>query len=180
MMAASIDTVVTFLEMKARPANHVPAPANLKLLLLRAEKPPVHFYRYLYDSVGRGLYWIDRKKMSDAALAEAIHADGVSVHVLYVAGVPAGYFELARRAEDDTVEIAYFGLIADFHGLGLGKWLLHEAISAAWDMGPGRVAVETCTLDAPHALALYQRLGFVPFARKEKTMPLPKGFKPDM
>ncbi len=180
MMPASIDTVVTFLEMKARPGQHVPAPSNLKILLLRAEQPPVHFYRYLYDNVGRGLYWIDRKMMSDEQLAAAIHAEGVSLHVLYVSGVPAGYFELARRADEDTVDIAYFGLIADFHGRGLGKWLLHEAINAAWNMGPARIAVETCTLDAPHALALYQRLGFVPFARKEKTMALPKNFQPHM
>ena len=176
-MPATIDTVVTFLEMHARPANHVPAPSNVKLLLMRAEKPPVHFYRYLYDTVGRGLYWIDRKKMTDAALEAAIHDEGVSIHVLYVGGVPAGYYELVKR-DGDMVELGYFGLIADFHGRGLGKWLLGEAIAAAWDLGPARVTVETCTLDAPHALALSQKLGFTPFARKEKTMELPEGFDP--
>lgn len=179
-MAGTVETVVTFLEMKARPAQlHVPAPANLKLLLLRAEKPPVHFYRYLYDNVGRGLYWIDRKKMSDADLAAAIHDENTHVYVLYVTGVPAGYFELAQRT-DDEVEIAYFGLIADFHGHGLGKWLLAEAIASAWDMGAEKVTVETCTLDGPHALPLYQRMGFAPFARKDKTMELPEGFTPEM
>ena len=177
-MPATIDTTVTFLEMHNRPNNHVPAPINLKLLLLRAENMPVHFYRYLYDTVGRGHYWIDRKKMADADLENAIKQQNISIYVLYVAGVPAGYFELAQA--DETVDLAYFGLIADYHGHGLGKWLLNEAIMTAWDMNPKRVAVETCTLDAPHALSLYQKLGFVPFARKDKTMQLPAGFSPEM
>ena len=180
-MAGTIDTVVTFLEMNARPTHlHFPAPANLKLLLLKAEKPPVHYYRYLYDSVGRGLYWVDRKRMRDEALAAAIHAEGVDIYVLHVGGVPAGYFEVAVRGEG-TTELAYFGLIADFHGLGLGKWFLSEAVNACWTSGePSRVTVETCTLDGAAALPLYQRMGFEPYDRKDKTMVLPEGFRPEM
>jgi ribosomal protein S18 acetylase RimI-like enzyme len=31
------------------------------------------------------------------------------------------------------------------------------------------MTVNTCTLDHPRALALYQRLGFTPIAREERT-----------
>ena len=46
-------------------------PVNLpKLALMRAESPPLHFYRYLYDAIGRDYYWIDRPDITDDALAE--------------------------------------------------------------------------------------------------------------
>src|SRR4051812_33764384 len=82
-MAESIETIVTYLEMRAKPQQHVPPPANLKLLLMRAEHPPVHFYRYLYDRVGNGFMWIDRKMMSDDELAREICAPDVEIYVLY-------------------------------------------------------------------------------------------------
>ena len=72
----------------------------------------------------------------------------------------------------DEAWLAYFGLIPDFQGMGLGKWLLSEAIAQAWSKEPKVLKVETCTLDGPQALPLYQRQGFVPYERKEKTMEL--------
>jgi GNAT superfamily N-acetyltransferase len=135
------------------------------------ENPNIHFYRYLYDAVGRDLVWIDRKKLSDAELGKIISDAAVEVWVLYIGGQPAGYFEIDGRAMPD-VEIEYFGLIPEYHGRGLGKWFLAEAIRAAWARKPTRVTVETCTLDGPAALPLYQKLGFVPYDRRDKVMEL--------
>jgi hypothetical protein len=50
---------------------------------------------------------------------------------------------------------------------GLGKWLLGQAVATAWGMKPGRVTVNTNTLDHPAALPLYQRVGFVPVGQTE-------------
>jgi hypothetical protein len=105
-----VKTTVTFLEMKAEPRLHYPPPVNMKLMLMRAEQPSAGFYRYLYDAVGRDFLWVDRKKLRDKKLLAAIHAEGVDIWVLYVAGVPAGYFEIAAR-EGSTVELQYLGLI---------------------------------------------------------------------
>lgn len=165
----NIETIVTYLEMTAPPAQHVPAPANLKLALMKAENPPVHFYRYLYDTIGSAHYWVDRRRMSDKALAEAITAEGVEIYVAYADGVPGGYFELDCR-DEDAVWLSYFGIVPEFRGRGLGKWLLSEALAAAWLYEPDRVRVETCTLDDPHALPLYQRMGFTPYERRNKVM----------
>ena len=170
-MTRTIDTVVTFLEMEAEPLHHFPPPSNLKIMLIRAEKPGLGFYRYLYDAVGGSFHWIDRKKLSDAALLERIHGESVEIWVLYISGAPGGYFEIAP-AESGAVELEYFGLIPEHHGAGLGKWFLAEAIRACWAKKPAKVVVETCTLDGPAALPLYQRLGFKPVSRKEKTMEL--------
>jgi GNAT superfamily N-acetyltransferase len=164
-----IKTTVTYLEMKAEPRLHYPPPANLKLMLMRAEQPSVGFYRYLYDAVGRDFLWVDRKKFDDKKLLATIRAEGVEVWVLYMAGVPAGYFEVDAR-DKSAVELQYLGLVPEFHGRGLGKWFMAEAIKACWAQKPEKVVVETCTLDGPAALPLYQRMGFVPYARKEKVM----------
>lgn len=179
-MAATIETIVTYLEMRKNHHRHAPPPSNLKLLLMRAESPPVHFYRYLYDTVGDGLMWIDRKNMSDAELARNISDELVEVYVLYVSGVPAGYFEVDARGKPAEVELKYFGLIRDFHGRGLGKYLLAEAITACWAHVPERVIVDTCTFDGPIALPLYQKMGFVPYDRRPKLYTLPEGTTVDM
>ena len=89
--------------------------------------------------------------------------------MLYVGGQPAGYFELVPR-EENSIEIEYFGLIPEFQGKGLGKWLLAETIRAAWAKLPKRVIVETCTLDGPAALPLYQKMGFAPYEREQKVV----------
>jgi GNAT superfamily N-acetyltransferase len=138
-------------------------------MLMRAEKPSPLFYRFLYEAVGSKYVWVDRKKLSDQELTEAIQAEGIELWVLYVAGCPAGYFEVDARSKTE-VELKYFGLIPDYHGMGLGKWFMAEAVRACWAHKPRRVIVDTCTLDGPAALPLYQRMGFVPYDRKEKTV----------
>lgn len=168
---STVETVVTFLEMRSPPALFVAPPANLRLALMRAERMPVHFYRYLYDTIGREHVWVDRKRLSDDALAAEISAPGVEVFVLHAGGVPAGFFEL-DRSDRGITWLRYFGIVPDFHGRGLGKWLLKEALSEAWRTSPACVRVETCTLDSPRALPLYQRLGFVPYERQHKVMEL--------
>jgi GNAT superfamily N-acetyltransferase len=164
-----IETIVTFLEMTAEPLHHVAPPSSLKLMLMRAENITLSFYRFLYDTVGHDYNWNDRSNLSDSELSALIHADGVEVWVLYVNGQPAGYFELVPY-ERNTIELEYFGLVSEFQGKGLGKWLLAEAIRAAWAKLPKRVIVQTCTLDGPTALPLYQKMGFTPYAQEPKVM----------
>ena len=171
-MTKTLKMTVTYLKMDKPPAEHIHPPANIKLALMRLEKPPVRYYRYLYGAVGDSYDWVDRTLLSDEQLEKEITAKGIDIYVAHVGGVPAGYFELDSRTSGE-VWLAYFGIVADYFGIGLGKWLLHEAISTAWAMEPQTVRVETCTLDHPRALPLYQRMGFVPYERKEKTTEVP-------
>jgi hypothetical protein len=68
----TLATVVTFLEMTADAQIRAAPPVNMKLALMRAESPPLHFYRYLYEVIGQDYHWIDRKDIPDRALAEMI------------------------------------------------------------------------------------------------------------
>ncbi|ABS64595.1 GCN5-related N-acetyltransferase [Parvibaculum lavamentivorans DS-1] len=159
-------TTVTHLEMTAEPRlPPVPRPRG-KYALMRADKPPVHFYRYLYDTIGRNHVWVNRKRLSDAALAIIIQHEEVEIYVLYCGGVPAGYFELDFRAMP-RVELSFLGVMPEHIGKGLGRFLLGEAIALAWGRHPNRLIVQTCTLDHPRALPLYQRFGFSPCGQEE-------------
>lgn len=161
----ALQTTVTFLQMFA-PSDRRAVMPDRRIAILRAERPPVGFYRYLYEAVGKPWVWVNRRRMSDEALASAIWQEGMEVHVLYCDGAPAGYAELDAR-NPANIELAYFGLTPDFIGHGLGDFFLGEAIALAWDKAPKRVHVQTCTLDHPRALALYQRHGFAPFSQTE-------------
>lgn len=128
----------------------------------------VPFYRFLYKAVGDAVRWRDRNFVSDDALAQALAA--AQVFVLYVQGVPAGYAELAREGE--SVEVAFFGLRPEFHGVGFGKHLLSYAVQKAWEMaGVQRVWLHTCNLDSPHALENYLKRGFRFYKEEREAMP---------
>lgn len=161
---------ITHLEMNSRPSKNIPFPSKPKIALLQSEKMPVHFYRYLYEHVGKAHHWYERRKIDDAALLDIIHNENTIIEVLYANGAPAGFFELEEKRDSGQVELVYFGLLPDFQGLGLGKWFLYTAIQRAWDCSPDKVTVHTNTLDHPAALALYQKMGFSPCGISEESV----------
>lgn len=152
---------VTRLEMTAAPRSSLPVPVNVQTAIMRSPDIPLHFYRYLYRQVGKRWHWYERLRLGDEELAAIIHSAPVSISVLYVDGAPAGFFELAKQA-DDIVELSYFGLFERAIGLGIGKWFLLQALYAAWQDNPVRVTVTTNNLDHPRAIQLYQMMGFSP------------------
>ena len=81
-------------------------------------------------------------------------------------GSPAGYFELDRQGE--SVEVAYFGLLPPFIGLGLGGALLAAAVARGFELST-RVWLHTCTLNHPQALANYLARGLRPY-KTEQTL----------
>jgi len=161
---------VTHLEMRAPPAHHVPMPSGHRLALMAARDIPAHFYRYLYEQVGKPHHWAMRRHLDDAELAAQVNAETVQIEVLYCEGVPAGFFELELSQLPDAVEILYFGLVPEFQGRGLSRFFLSSAILAAWAHEPEVVTIHTNTLDSPRALQLYQKLGFSPVAWSQEEV----------
>lgn len=172
----TIETTVTYLEMLKQPTRPtVPAPSGLRLGLQRAENPTVSFYRYLYNSIGAPWAWVNQRLKTDEEVAATIQDEKVELYVLTVGGVPAGMVQLDRR-EADVVDLAYFGLMPEFIGSGLGGYLLNWGIDQAWSSSPGKVTVNTCDLDHPRALPLYQKMGFQPVRREACRLPHPHLF----
>lgn len=168
-----IAVVITMLEMTERPVQHVVPPPGGKLAILRAETMPVRFFRYLYMAVGDPWFWYYRRNMSDAEIAEIVHDPRIEIYVLYVDGAPAGYVEIDRREPTHTA-INHLGLVADYIGRGLGPYLLGFALDTAWMPGPPKVTIDTCTLDHPSALPLYQKVGFVPIGQRTELIEDPR------
>ncbi len=122
----------------------------------------VAFSRMLYDAVGRDYHWVDRHAWSDEYLAAFLARPSHTVWTLHVDDTLAGYFEL-QSCPDGSTQIQYLGLLPAFHGRGLGRHLLAEAVRRAFAQAPTRVWLHTCTLDHPAALPNYLKRGFRPF-----------------
>lgn len=162
---------VTFLDMKARPVTPPPPVPAGKIAILKASHPPVHFYRYLYNTVGDAYFWVDRRRLSDSDLAAVLHNPDLDLYVLYVDGCPAGMAELDYK-DSPTGLLAYFGLLPEFIGRGLGAYFLYHAVQNAWMKPITKLLVNTCTLDHPRALPLYQRMGFEAYSREDRRIEL--------
>jgi GNAT superfamily N-acetyltransferase len=154
-----LDVERTWLEMR-RPPTVPPATAPTGIRLGRTDRCSVERYRFLYGEVGGPWKWVDRLRWPDERLTEHLADPTVEIWEAVDGDRTAGWFELQHHPADRSVEIAYFGLLPWAIGRGLGRWLLEEAITAAWREGPDRVWLHTCTLDHPAALPNYLRRGF--------------------
>ena len=88
---------------------------------MRVAAPSVGFYRYLYNTVGAPTTsggCAARCRTTNWRRCCAIR--GVSIHVLYAGGEPAGFFELDARRWPD-VNLSYFGLMPHAVGTGVGS-----------------------------------------------------------
>jgi ribosomal protein S18 acetylase RimI-like enzyme len=128
-------------------------------VLRREILPDPTLSRLLYTEVGRDHEWTDRLAWTDEKWMYHFMKPQLQLWVLWAVTQPAGYFELYRVDDDESVEIAYFGLRPQFTGRGMGGRLLACAVKHARQVG-SRVLVQTCTRDHPHALPNYQARGF--------------------
>jgi GNAT superfamily N-acetyltransferase len=163
--------VVTYLEMRAPPADAVPAST---LSLRRLADVPLDDYRRLFRRIGARWLWFSRLLRDDADLAAIVHHPQVELNaVVDETGSEVGILELDFR-EPGECELAFVGLLPELSGQGHGRWLLAEAIRLAWREGVTRVHVHTCSLDHPAALPAYVRAGFMPYKRAIERFPDPR------
>jgi GNAT superfamily N-acetyltransferase len=128
------------------------------------------FNREMYFRVGEQWRWIDKRPWTDEQWKEYAAAPNLRTFAAYYDDALAGYYEL-RQDNEGGVEIAYFGLLPESIGRGLGGALLTSAIEEAWSrhhgITPKRVWVHTCNRDHPQALANYQARGMVVYKIEE-------------
>jgi GNAT superfamily N-acetyltransferase len=154
-----IEVTTYYLEMKS-PGELLPKRSPRQdVSFVRVATPMPELNRFLYTAVGGDWWWIDRLSWTYQRWFDYLNRAELETWLLCVAGVPAGYCELETQAAAD-VEVAYFGVLPQWIGQGLGGHLLTGSVERAWAMGARRVWLHTCTLDHPHALAHYQARGF--------------------
>ena len=150
--------VVTYLQLEDPGGIRPAAPPRVAAEIAQIDPPDGEVNRALYVAVGAPHAWTDR--LGDDAATWQARAERVETWVATVGGERAGYAELLPQ--DGDVEIAYFGLLSRYQGLGLGGHLLTVALRRGFELGR-RVWLHTCTLDGPHALANYKARGLVPY-----------------
>lgn len=161
---ATIKTLVTYLEMLNRRRDMLPAlPANVTLKYI--EKIDLKDYLTLYKQIGNEYCWTSRLLISETQLSQIIHHSNTKIFVLFDDEIPIGFFELNSKNAPKSIEISFIGLIPSAIGKGLGSLITQYAIDYAWVQNPGRIIIQTCTLDHKRALPLYQKLGFKAYNR---------------
>jgi GNAT superfamily N-acetyltransferase len=146
--------IVTYLELTDPAALRPPkSPPGVEHSIDLVHDPALN--RRLYEEIGPDWSWTDRLGWDERRWRT--WADEVETWVVHVGGRPAGYAEL-RAGDEGSILLSIFGLLAQFHGQGLGGALLTHVLRRGLELG-GRVWVSTNTSDGPHALANYEARG---------------------
>jgi GNAT superfamily N-acetyltransferase len=154
-----VTIVITYLELDDRAALRPADPPRVADVEVAPVEPPDGAVnRWFYAEVGRGHNWTDHAGRSSAEWRA--WAQGVETWVATVGAKRAGYYEL--RPDDESVELAYFGVLPSFQGQGLGGFLLTHAVLRGLELAP-RVWVHTNTQDGAGALPNYRARGMRPF-----------------
>ena len=111
--------------------------------------------KFFYKNIGKKHHWVDRLVWTEKQWIEYVSNKNVKTYVLKNVDEFAGYFELNLHPEKDEVEIAYLGLLEEYHNKKLGSYLLSKAIKNSFLDKPKRVWVHTCSLDHKNALNNY-------------------------
>jgi GNAT superfamily N-acetyltransferase len=172
-MNSMTKVIIYYLEMTDRADLRPSSRSHPEATIQRADVPIPEFNRFLYSAVGGEWHWHDRLTWNYDRWMQWLNRDEQETWVAYVRGTPAGFVELERQS-NGNVEIAYFGLLPQFIGQGLGGQLLARGIQRAWEPGAQRVWVHTCSLDHPSALKNYQARGLRLYKEEEKWVLLPK------
>jgi len=123
---------------------------------------PIDFQinKFFYKNIGKKHRWTDRLIWSDNDWIKYVSNKKVDTYILKINNDLAGYFELIFHSDIKEIEIAYFGLLEEYHNKKLGGPLLSAAIKKSFEKkNINRVWVHTCTLDHKNALKNYLARG---------------------
>ncbi len=122
---------------------------------------PINFQlnKFFYKNIGNKHKWVDRLIWNEEQWINYVSGKNVKTYVLKCKDDLAGFFELIFHQEKREVEIAYLGILEEYHYKKLGSYLLSEAIKISFKNKINRVWVHTCTLDHKNALNNYLKRG---------------------
>ena len=146
-----IKSIEALIESKVPQINH-----SIELV------EPVDFQlnKFFYKNVGNKHKWTDRLIWSENEWIRYVSSANIETYILKIENDLAGYFELIKHLNLKEIEIAYFGLLEEYHNKKLGGYLLSEAIKKSFlKKDIERVWVHTCTLDHKNALKNYMARG---------------------
>ena len=126
--------------------------------------------KFFYKNIGKNHHWVDRLVWSDQQWIKYVSDKKVKTYILKNNNDLAGFFEIILHSDKNEVEIAYLGLLEEYHNKNLGSFLLTTAIKKSFLEKPRRVWVHTCTLDHKNALKNYIARGMKIFKKETITI----------
>jgi GNAT superfamily N-acetyltransferase len=154
--------VVTCLEMLSKPPAKDTSLAD-GFSLQRLTGADLSKFRELFKAIGQDNMWFSRLFIADEKLAAILDNADVECYALCQNEKPIGLLEL-NFTDMPNCELAFFGLTPDVIGQGVGRILMNNAITKAWERPINRFWVHTCHFDHPNAFPFYKRSGFVPYS----------------
>ena len=139
-----------------------------KYFVKMVEPSDFQLNKFFYKNVGKDHHWVDRLVWTDKQWINYVSDKKIKTYILQNKDDLAGYFELIFHESLNEVEIAYLGLLKEYHNQKIGSFLLSSAIKEAFSKKPKRVWVHTCSLDHKNALNNYLSRGMKIF-KKEKV-----------
>jgi len=134
------------------------------------DPPEFQLNKFFYKNVGKKHHWIDRLSWTENQWLDYVQDKKVKTYILKDNKELAGYFELILHNDKNEVEIAYLGLLEEYHNKKLGSYLLSSAIKNSFLNKPNRVWVHTCSLDHKNALKNYISRGMKVFKKETITL----------
>ena len=157
-MKESIDR--NYLEIKSINALIESMPPKIEHSIKIVKPDDFQINKFFYKNVGKKHRWTDRLVWTEADWIKYSTDSKVETYILKIEEELAGYFELILHLELQEIEIAYFGLLEEYHNKKLGGHLLSTAIKKSFEKKDiKRVWVHTCTLDHKNALKNYLARG---------------------
>jgi len=90
--------------------------------------PNFQLNKFFYKNIGKDHQWVDRLVWSEKEWIDYVSNEKVKTYILKKNEDICGYFELIFHDEKNEFEIAYFGLLKEYHNKKLGSFLLSFAI----------------------------------------------------
>ena len=123
---------------------------------------PINFQlnKFFYKNIGNKHKLFDRLIWNEERWINYVSSENVKTYILKCKHDLVGFFELIHHVEKREIEIAYLGILEEYHNKKLGGYLLSTAIKKSFKKKDiKRVWVHTCTLDHKNAIKNYLARG---------------------
>ena len=155
-----------YLEINSIEELNEPNNSSHDFIIELVEPDDFKLNKFFYKSIGKSHHWVDRLVWTDKQWMNYTSDRSVKTFVLKKKDDLAGYFELIMHKDKKEVEIAYLGLLEEYHNQKLGSFLLSSAIRNSFKEKTNRVWVHTCSLDHKNALKNYLSRGMKIFKKE--------------
>ena len=152
-----------YLEINSIEELNEPNNSSNDFIIELVEPDDFKLNKFFYKNIGKSHHWVDRLVWTDKQWMNYTSDRSVKTFVLKKKDDLAGYFELIMHKDKKEVEIAYLGVLEEYHNKKLGSYLLSEAIKESFKNKINRTWVHTCTLDHKNALNNYIMRGMKVF-----------------